>query len=76
MTDWGKKFTPDSSTLEIRFESVTEAQVFKDWLCGAGEQDYWLWRDCRADYGEVQGGVKLDYHAEKNAVIVSNYDRE
>ena len=33
----------------IDFDSEAMAQGFAQWLCGSGEQEYWLWRDCRDD---------------------------
>jgi hypothetical protein len=36
-----------SSTLQIDFGSPEAAEHFKQWLSGQGEQDYWVWMDCR-----------------------------
>lgn len=33
--------------LTIEFDSEEAAEHFSDWLCGQGEQDYWLWMECR-----------------------------
>lgn len=33
--------------LIIEFDSNKAAQHFAKWLCGQGEQDYWIWMECR-----------------------------
>lgn len=39
------KFDTDKTTLTFNFDSVEAANLFKRWLCGSGEQDYWTWEE-------------------------------
>jgi ribosomal protein S27AE len=36
-----------SSLLTIEFDNQEAAEHFASWLCGQGEQDYWMWMECR-----------------------------
>lgn len=33
--------------LTITFDNPQAAEHFQSWLCGQGEQDYWMWMECR-----------------------------
>lgn len=37
----------DKSVLKIEFDSEAAAEHFIRWLDGQGEQDYWIWMECR-----------------------------
>lgn len=37
----------DDGDLTIRFDNRKAAMHFKAWLAGQGEQDYWIWMECR-----------------------------
>ena len=51
------KFDVDSGTLVFNFKNKKAAQYFKSWLGGQGEQDYWLWMECREqeEDGDITG---------------------
>jgi len=36
----------------IEFPNDLAAEHFSDWLCGAGEQGYWQWMECREEEHE------------------------
>lgn len=33
------------STVKIQFDNEVAARHFLRWLCGQGEQDYWMWME-------------------------------
>lgn len=41
------KFDSHSNTLVFKFDNQLAANHFKHWLCGQGEQDYWMWMEER-----------------------------
>ena len=43
------------SQVTINFDNDAAAKHFLSWLCGAGEQDYWTWMECRED--EMEGNI-------------------
>ena len=50
------------STLKITFDSDAAREHFRIWLCGQGEQDYWMWMECREQ--EEEGNItatRFDY---------------
>lgn len=59
-----KSTKPKETLLQIKFANEAAAEHFVSWLSGAGEQDYWLWMECRE---EMEGGditaVEFDYHS-------------
>lgn len=42
-----KPATDDACELAIKFHSKAAREHFARWLCGSGEQDYWLWMEYR-----------------------------
>jgi hypothetical protein len=52
--------------LTIEFDNQVALMHFASWLCGSGEQDYWMWQECR-EYEEPEGditAVEFHYHIE------------
>lgn len=41
--------------VEINFDNEKAAKHFISWLDGQGEQDYWIWMDCRES--EEEGNI-------------------
>ena len=41
------KFKDVSTELAFKFDNPEAALHFKAWLCGQGEQGYWLWMEYR-----------------------------
>lgn len=35
------------SVLKIEFDNDAAMRHFANWLCAQGEQDYWIWMECR-----------------------------
>lgn len=64
-----KGFDADETTLTINFPSVRHAKVFKEWLCGSGEQDFWQW--CEAQEEPLS---YFDYHDPGGSVIPARGD--
>lgn len=57
----------EETDLIIKFPSKEAARHFASWLCGAGEQDYWQWMECRED--EEDGDItatSFHYHGEED----------
>lgn len=49
--------------IEIHFANEEAAKHFASWLCGAGEQDYWTWMECREQEEDGDISVKeFNYH--------------
>jgi hypothetical protein len=49
--------------ISIEFDNKKAAHHFASWLCGAGEQDYWQWQECREE--EEDGNItatSFHYH--------------
>jgi hypothetical protein len=49
----------------IEFDNDKAAKHFASWLCDQGEQDYWLYMECREQ--EEEGNItatKFNYHGE------------
>jgi hypothetical protein len=57
-----KNFKMQSEILTLRFQSKQAAEHFKHWLCGQGEQDYWIWMQEREqrEKGDITG-LRFDY---------------
>jgi hypothetical protein len=71
-----KKFDVKGTKLTFEFESEEALNHFKHWLCGQGEQDYWIWMECREQ--EEEGpitGLDFDYwHGAKVKVKCGRMD--
>jgi hypothetical protein len=68
-----RKFTPTSNHLVIAFETKEQADYFKSWMCGIGEQDFWDYaQECR----EESNSLSFDYHEHPNAIAAYYYDEE
>lgn len=65
------KFDSHSNKLVFEFASKEAANHFKRWLCGQGEQDYWLWMECREDEsdGDITG-LEFNYHTGNDTIPV------
>lgn len=65
MTNDGQVFENigDSGRLVIEFGSREAALHFKHWLCGAGEQEYWMWMEYREaeEDGDITA-LRFKYH--------------
>ena len=64
------------TTIKIEFANEAAAKHFASWLCGAGEQDYWMWMECREQ--EEEGNitaVSFDYHNEDATKADDDPDR-
>jgi len=51
------------TTIQIKFANKEAAKYFAEWLCGAGEQDYWNWMECREE--DEDGNITVidfNYH--------------
>lgn len=59
--------TSEETTISIKFANAAAARHFASWLCGAGEQDYWQWMECREseEEGDITA-VAFDYHGEED----------
>lgn len=58
-----------TSKVEINFENEAAAKHFARWLCGQGEQDYWIWMEEREF--EESGNItakSFDYDYENNVI--------
>lgn len=64
----------------IKFDNEAAAEHFLHWLCGQGEQDYWLWMEYREqeEKGDITatgfdywGGTKSGKEFGKHPVIAS-----
>jgi hypothetical protein len=53
--------------LIIRFPNQKTLEHFAQWLCGAGEQDYWNWMEYREqeETGDITATV-FHYHGEED----------
>ncbi len=51
----------DKNDLILKFDSPEAAEHFKSWLCGQGEQDYWLWMDCQPKSEQQHTAKSFDY---------------
>lgn len=62
-----KDASPKETTLQIKFANEAAAAHFASWLCGQGEQDYWLWMECREqeEDGDITA-VSFHYHGEED----------
>ena len=47
--------------LTMEFDNQEALSHFASWLCGAGEQDYWQWMECRE--GELEEEDDIDITA-------------
>jgi hypothetical protein len=66
MSKSNKSSLPKETVLQIKFANEAAAHHFASWLCGAGEQDYWQWMECREqdEDGDITA-VDFDYHNTK-----------
>ena len=72
----GEQFRVIGKDLTITFENQQAADHFKSWLCGAGEQDYWMWMEYREK--EEQGPItatSFEYHEPGGSTIVATCGR-
>ncbi len=64
-------FSNHEETLVFKFENKEAANQFKHWLCGQGEQDYWMWMQERER--EMEGnitGLNFNYHSGDETIPV------
>lgn len=49
--------------LKIEFDNEKALKHFAYWLCEQGEQDYWIWMECREqeESGNITG-TNFNYH--------------
>lgn len=59
----------EKSDLTLKFESPEAAEHFKSWLCGQGEQDYWLWMDCQPEEERQHTAEHFDYWGDDPNVV-------
>ena len=73
----GDNFKVDSPVLVLTFDGNVEiAQIFKDWLDGAGEQDFWNWLEYRREDGDTKvKHVSIDY-SKGSLITCIPYDDE
>lgn len=65
------KFDQHTNKLTFEFESQEAANHFKHWLCGQGEQNYWLWMEYREqeESGPITG-VEFNYQTGNSNIPV------
>lgn len=51
----------DKNDLILKFDSPEAAECFKSWLCGQGEQDYWLWMEHQPESEQQHATKSFDY---------------
>ena len=71
-----EQFQVTGKELTIKFENQRAADHFKSWLCGAGEQGYWMWMEYREK--EEQGPItatSFEYHEPGDSIIVATCGR-
>ena len=56
-------------TVKIEFPDVETAQVFMSWMCGGGEQDYWIWEDEQGKYVKKEGNTQFEYDFEEMSIV-------
>jgi hypothetical protein len=67
-------FEVEENNLIIKFTNPKIAEHFKAWLCGAGEQYYWTWMECREE--EEEGDITaLDFDYQNGNVIETKCGR-
>lgn len=54
------------SKVTIEFDNEYAAKHFMDWLCGSGEQEYWMWMEYREEDedGDITA-LSFDYDTNK-----------
>jgi hypothetical protein len=54
-----------SNVLKIEFSNKMALEHFKSWLCEQGEQNYWVWQECREqeEDGDITA-IRFDYSGE------------
>lgn len=64
------KFNPTSNTLTLNFPTPKDAEIFKSWLCGQGETDYWSWAEYRDQEDSENDRLltNIDYHSDPNEI--------
>jgi hypothetical protein len=62
-----KSAKPKETIIQIKFANAAAAEHFASWLCGAGEQDYWQWMECREseEEGDITA-IQFHYHGEED----------
>lgn len=67
------KFDTDKKTLTFNFDSVEDANIFKSWLCGSGEQDFWMWEECRLQEADQDASKlsKFDYWNKEDTAVIN-----
>lgn len=68
-----KDFNTDSPSLTLRFETVEDAQSFKNWLANSGEQKFWDWDEYQVS--EATGHMSFNYHDPGGDVIVASREK-
>jgi hypothetical protein len=62
-----------TTNIQIQFANKKVADHFCNWLCWAGEQDYWTWMECRE--GEEDGditAIEFNYHGKEDETKAKN----
>lgn len=62
-------FDPDSNEIIIRCNSVETAILFKRWLCGSAEQDFYDVVDVDGELSRNEKTLDIDYHYPGGNVI-------
>lgn len=64
-------FDNHSNKLILEFDNKDAANHFKHWLCGQGEQDYWMWMEYREqeDEGNITG-IEFNYHTNSDVIKI------
>lgn len=65
-------------TLKINFENEKAMQHFISWLDGQGEQDYWLWQECREqdDSNEKITAIRFEYKKDEIDTVCGRLDKK
>jgi hypothetical protein len=50
------------TVISIEFDNKEAADHFASWLCGQGEQDYWLWMEYREEDEEDGDITATSFH--------------
>lgn len=69
-----KKSKPaKETTIQIKFANEEAAHYFAEWLCGAGEQDYWQYMEYREneEEGDITA-VSFHYHGQEDETKAQN----
>ena len=55
------------SKITLEFDTDAQAEAFANWLCGQGEQDYWLWAEHQDDLENYCQKIDYRAHEDKDA---------